>query len=288
VEVYRKKGWFAYDPANGFEGSVPPHFLPVRRNAGAGIAVVNGVSGVLARFSIERLVPPNGLAHIAHRKSWAALDCSRLPLDLQEVLSLALLLPVGALVTAVLRNMVGLRTFGTFAPALLALSFIYAEWKAGLLVLGIVLLAGLGCRRSLERLRLLMVPRLSIVLTIVVVCTALCISFVYHRSGSPGAGSVLLPLVILTMMVERFHVAEEEDGFRYTIGLLVQTVIVSACSYLVLSSRRLGGMVVTYPELHFLTIAALVWIGSYTGYRLTELWRFRRLFDTAHAGRGSQ
>ena len=32
-----------------------------------------------------------------------------------------------------------------------------------------------------------------------------------------------------------------------------------------------------YPELHLFTVAALILLGRYTGYRLTELWRFRDL-----------
>ena len=39
--------------------------------------------------------------------------------------------------------------------------------------------------------------------------------------------------------------------------------------------NQCDAILITYPELHLFTIAALIVLGRYTGYRLTELWRFR-------------
>jgi hypothetical protein len=41
--------------------------------------------------------------------------------------------------------------------------------------------------------------------------------------------------------------------------------------------KAVGSLLVAYPETHLLTIALLVLLGRYSGYRLTELWRFRDL-----------
>ena len=43
-------------------------------------------------------------------------------------------MPLGALLTAVLRTIIGIRTFGTFTPTLLALAFVYNDWRTGLVV----------------------------------------------------------------------------------------------------------------------------------------------------------
>ena len=47
--------------------------------------------------------------------------------------------------------------------------------------------------------------------------------------------------------------------------------------YLLLKWPILGNMLFDNPELHFFTVAILVVMGRYTGYRLTELVRFRDL-----------
>jgi len=94
---------------------------------------------------------------------------------------------------------------------------------------------------------------------------------------APDGRTVLLPMVILTNLVERFYVTTEEDSIFEAIRLLLATVLLSLAIYLLLCSPALGNILFYYPELHFFTVAILVLIGRYTGYRLTELVRFRDL-----------
>jgi hypothetical protein len=55
------------------------------------------------------------------------------------------------------------------------------------------------------------------------------------------------------------------------------TVAVGFCCYLVLRWEDVGRVLLAHPEVHLFTVGALVLLGRYTGYRLTELWRFRDL-----------
>jgi hypothetical protein len=207
----------------------------------------------------------------------ALFDLTRLPIGMQHTLAVVLLLPLGALITAVFRNMVGVQTFGTFTPALLALSFVYADWRTGLVVLTIILVVGLLGRSLLERLKLLMVPRLSLVLTSVVLCTVLAVSLLDFLGLTPSARAVVFPLVILTMLIERFHIRAEEDGLGNSLHLLAGTLLVAFCCFLLLLWRWLGRLALTYPEGLLFVAAGLVLVGRYSGYRLSELVRFRDL-----------
>jgi hypothetical protein len=88
---------------------------------------------------------------------------------------------------------------------------------------------------------------------------------------------VLLPMVIMTMTVERFFLTMEEDSLRFAFQLLAGTLAVACCCYLVLRWDAVGRWILIYPEFHFFTIAILIMLGRYSGYRLTELWRFSDL-----------
>jgi len=136
-----------------------------------------------------------------------------------------------------------------------------------------------------ERLRLLMVPRLSILLTTIILCVVFGVSALDYINMAPSAKAVLLPLVILTILIERFYVTIEEDGFPFAITLTLGTLLVATCCYLLLSWQRVGELILIYPEAHLLTLAAFVAIGRYTGYRLTELFRFRDLVKAEQATR---
>ena len=84
-------------------------------------------------------------------------------------------------------------------------------------------------------------------------------------------------MVILTMLVERFYVTTEEDSLHFAVQLLIGTLAMAFVIYALLGWKTVGETLLKYPELHCLTIVALILVGRYTGYRLTELWRFRDL-----------
>ena len=276
VEVLVGSRWEPFDPENGFAHELPHNFLAARRDGGE---IVHGIDALAVHksFSILRLPPSPGTSRAVHKGPLVLLDLTRLPLEMHEVLSLILLLPIGALVTAIFRTIIGLRTFGTFTPTLIALSFVFADWHTGIFVFGFVLALGLVSRSFLERLKLLMVPRLSVVLTHVVLAIVFTISLLEYFHLTPSAQAVLLPMVILTMTIERFFITSEEDGPWSAVKLLASTLAVSLCCYLVLRSAAAGELLLRFPELHLFTIAVLILIGHYTGYRLNELQRFRDL-----------
>lgn len=286
VEVFRRDSWAPFDPVNGHARVLPLDHV-VARLDGSHITrspQPNSVTDLRTKFSIIRRGPDREALLAEVRRPLQVLDLTRLPVEMHHVLKLLLLLPFGALVTAVFRNVVGIRTFGTFAPALFAVSFVDADWISGLVVLSMVLGAGFVGRSMIERLRLLMVPRLSIILTTIILFVVFGVSMLEYLQLTPSANAVLLPLVIVTILIERVYVTVEEDGPSNALQLLIGTFVVGACCFLILGWHAVGQTILVYPELHFVTIAAFIAIGRYTGYRLTELWRFRDLADTTTPG----
>jgi len=50
---------------------------------------------------------------------------------------------------------------------------------------------------------------------------------------------------------------------------------VAALAFAIMSDSVLRHMVFVFPELLLIVLAANLLLGRYTGYRLTEVWRFR-------------
>ncbi|HEY8504731.1 MAG TPA: 7TM domain-containing protein [Gemmataceae bacterium] len=204
---------------------------------------------------------------------------SALPPPERELAGFLLLMPVAALVVAAARNLIGLGSFGTFTPALLGLAFRDGGAAVGLAVLAAALFTGWRARHVLQRFHLLQVPRSAVLLTCVV-CVLLGALFLAGRAGlSPGRSLSLLPLVILTGMVERFWTLEEEDGAGPALRTLVGTLLIAAAVALVARAPALGRLLMGYPEALGVLLAAQMLLGRYTGYRLLELYRFRELGD---------
>jgi hypothetical protein len=292
VEVFYNQRWVPFDTENGYSQTLPGDYVPVRRGgdsiirADAEVTIASDTAPEPGQhYSIRRLPTDPRISHAEERHPFQIFNLERLPFPMHNVMSLLLLLPFGALITAVMRNVVGIQTFGTFAPALLAMSFMYADPETGLAIFLIVITVGLLGRWWLERLRLLMVPRLSIILTLVILCVVFSVSSLEFMELTPSPQAVLLPMVILTILIERFHVTVEEDGLMFAMKLALGTVVVAALCFMMLGWEEVGAWVLTYPEVHFFTIAAFILLGRYAGYRLTELWRFRDLVGPSEPAR---
>jgi len=198
-----------------------------------------------------------------------------LPVQTQNVYRVLLLVPVGAFLIVILRNVVGIKSFGTFMPILIALAFRETQLLWGVALFSLLVALGLAIRFYLEYLKLLLVPRLGAVLIIVILLMAL-VSLLSHKLGfERGVSVALFPMVILAMTIERMALVWDEMGPKEALQQGLGSLVVAVLGYLTMSSKFLGHLVFVFPELLLVVLAATLLLGRYTGYRLTELWRFR-------------
>jgi hypothetical protein len=202
-----------------------------------------------------------------------------LPSADRQLVEFLLLLPVAALVCCVVRNVIGLHTYGTFAPALLGLAFRDVPSPLGLFLLVTVLSVGWVLRRGVARLNLLQVPRGAVMLSIV---AGLLVAFILlsNHSGRPVAQAIpFLPMVIVTGLIERFWTTEEEDGSPAALRTMANTLLTAFAVFAVVRIGIVHRTMIGHPEAIGFVVAGLLLIGRYTGYRLTELARFRPMAE---------
>ena len=192
----------------------------------------------------------------------------------KRTIEFLILIPPATLLVCIFRNIIGLNSFGTFAPALLGLAFRDVHSPIGVFVVLTIVSVGWWIRRALNGLRLLQVPRSALLLSFIVI-TLLVLIFFMHRSSS---GSItLFPIVILTGMIERFWSMEEEDGIQNSLRSLFATFFIALCVWLLVQSHGLTHLLFAYPETIGFFMSAQLLLGRYTGFRLLELYRFRNL-----------
>jgi hypothetical protein len=187
------------------------------------------------------------------------------------------LLRVVLMVVVLFRNVVGLPTFGTFLPALLAA----AAGETGALwgVIAVVIVVGVVAlvRGVFHRLQLLHSPLLAILLAAVSV-TILVTSLLAERFGrGPLVFITVFPIAVLAITAERFYLALAERGAGAATRELAGTLAVMLGCYLVMNSLALQALVIGFPEVLLLVVAANVYLGRWVGVRLVEYVRFRRL-----------
>lgn len=202
-----------------------------------------------------------------------------LPIRSQNIYHILLTIPFGALIILLFRNYIGLATFGTFMPVLIALALIEMNIFWGIFLFSMITSFGLIVRFYLERLELLMVPRLSAIL----VCIVLFIAFfsvITHKLGlDQGSSAALFPIVILTMTIERMCSMWEEQGPTAALKNGLGSLFVASISSMIMANESLQFILFNFPETNLLTLALILLLGQYRGYRLAELPRFKVLAE---------
>ena len=278
VEVWTGQRSETLMPDTGKIDRNPASLLPLARG---GVPAIRAEGGELTNFrwSLSRQVMSHWRLHFERiMRSDRFLDrwsLFHLPPEFQQTFRILLLVPIGALMIGMLRNLVGFPTFGIFMPVLMALAFRGTGLVYGLGIFAGVLLVGYAVRRWLDKLRLLLVPRMSVILTLVIACFT-GLALIGSKFGLRAFMAVgLLPFVILTMTIERFFVVIEEAGVREGLRTAAGSAAVSVITYQIISWEPLQLTFFVYPELLAGVAAVQILLGRYTGYRLSELFRFR-------------
>jgi hypothetical protein len=279
IQVYDGTQWRTLNKKDGQEG-LPANFI-IWQIGDQKTFAVEGGSEMSLQFSVAKTL--RELVDIA--ESRAALKGSRilefslhsLPVQSQNVYKILLMVPLGAFVVVLMRNLIGVKTFGTFMPVLIALAFRETELAWGITLFCLIVGLGLLLRAYVDRLKLLLIPRLASVLTMVVLLMA-GTSVIMHKLGlEMGLSVALFPMVIMTMTIERMSLTWEEAGPAEAFKQGAGSLFVATIGYLVMNIDALQHLLFVFPELLLVVLAATLLFGRYSGYRLTELWRFRAL-----------
>ncbi|MBW8313016.1 MAG: inactive transglutaminase family protein [Rhizobium sp.] len=277
--VHDGLAWTMLDPRTNAEGT--PSDLFLWSTSGKPLLTIEGNPPTALMFTVKGNLA-DAMATAERRLEVQDANLVRysllsLPLQAQETYRILLMVPIGAFIMLLLRNLVGVKTYGTFMPVLIALAFRETALVAGVVLFVLVVGFGLLVRFYLERLRLLLVPRLTAILILVVLLMA-AVSVLSNRLGiEVGLSVALFPMVIMAMTIERMSVAWDERGAGTALREGVGTLVVAALAYVVMSWPPLEHLVFVYPEVLLVLFALALLLGRYSGYRLNELLRFRAL-----------
>jgi hypothetical protein len=279
VELWDGVAWRVISPSEGAVG-MPPDFLPWQR-LDQFLFEVEGATDTRIAFSqiVDRVSSRTLAVQLGQETGSSLVDFSvlSLPVDIQNTFATLLLIPIGALVVVVLRNLVGLQTSGTFMPILIAMSFVQTELLTGLTLFVLVVGVGWVIRGYLTSLNLLLVPRIAAVL-IIVTALFLALSVVGYKLGLSAALSVtFFPMIIIAWTIERMSVLAEEEGMRDVFVQGGGSLLTAVLAYAMMIERHVAYLTFAYPELLLVVLALILVIGQYTGYRLSELRRFEPL-----------
>lgn len=202
-----------------------------------------------------------------------------LPVEDQSLFKGILMIPLGVLIVVMMRVLIGLKTSGTFMPVLIAMAFIQTSLVTGLVGFILLVAIGLFIRSYLSHLNLLLVSRISTVIIMVILLIAMFGVLSYKLGLTEGLKITFFPMIILSWTIERMSVLWEEEGAKEVMKQGGGSLIVAVLAYFAMSNDITRHLMFNFIGLQFVVMALVLLLGSYTGYRLLELRRFKPLAD---------
>lgn len=196
-------------------------------------------------------------------------------------------LALAATVIAVLHHVVGIKSFGTFAPVIVAFSIIYTGLILGLLLFGIVLAILIVTRWALQGQRIQQSHRAAI-MVLMVAFTGTLVAAYASAVGQPELSFVLLFPVVITAWVADFYLVKvAKVGWGAPTKALAWTLILVAAAYVVIVQDWLVDLVMRQP-LSWPLLVLVNWaLGTRVEFRVSDRLRFgamKRLEDVLLAG----
>jgi hypothetical protein len=195
-----------------------------------------------------------------------------------ETIHLVLVLPIIATLIVFLRQVLGIKAFGIYTPLLITFAFLATNGlRYGIAIFASVVLVGMLSRFLLKPLRILYLPRVAIMLSIVAVFMLIFLAFGGSLRRTGLAAVSIFPILIMITLVEKFIAVQIEKGSKVAVLLATETMIISIIGYYVATWKYLIDILTVYPWLVLLTIPVNILIGKWTGLRITEYFRFKEI-----------
>lgn len=186
---------------------------------------------------------------------------------------LLLLLPFIAFVIAFFRNVVGVRGFGIFLPAALAVVFVAVGPVAGIGLFLVIVAISTAVRMILRKLkiRLQYLPRMAFILWAVVIGVLGILLLVPYNIS-------IFAVLIMVLLAEDFIRVQIGKSIKTALSLTAETLLLAVISFFFLTFRPLGEYFLRNPEISLLMVGiADLLLAKYSGLRLMEIYRFRKL-----------
>jgi hypothetical protein len=195
-----------------------------------------------------------------------------------DTIILILMLPIIATFIAFLRQVAGIKAFGIYTPLIVTFAFLATNGiKYGIAIFASVIILGMLMRFILRPFRLLYLPRVAIMLSIVAILILCTLVFGGGMRRTGLASVSIFPILIMITIVEKFVAVQIEKGNKTAIVLAIETLLISIVGFFIASWPWLIQLIAMHPWIILFTLPINIFLGKWTGLRLSEYFRFKEI-----------
>ena len=199
----------------------------------------------------------------------------------ERTLELLVGIAIVATIVSLARYLFGSKSFGIYAPIILAVAFTYTGLRYGLIITAVVIASSLLSYLILSKIRMHYISRIAINYCIIIM--SLLVFFVVvkkYNLGLPNM-SLIQPLAIISIIgLSDFFVKQQiKKGFKTSMLVLGGTLAVASIGWFLITREPISAFMVNNLWIIPALIVVNILIGQFTGLRFKDLLRFRTIIQ---------
>jgi len=199
----------------------------------------------------------------------------------QQVLELLLAVMIVATIVSIARYIIGSKTYGIYAPIILAIAYSYTGLRYGLAITLIVILTTLLSYTILRRVRMHYIARIAVNYCLLAIM--LVVFFIVIGQFGFGLDNMSnisgLAAISIAALSDFFIKQYVKKSFKSSVLILLSTVLIATLGWFVITRD-----VITVYFLNNLWIVPIliilnILIGQFAGLRIKDLFRFKSVIQ---------
>lgn len=179
-----------------------------------------------------------------------------LPLDVQDILKILLTLPFAILITAYLKTLFRIETYGSLTPALLGMALAFTDLSLSLTIMALIFLPTIFIRKLVSNKNKIVEHTVTLTFLILILIFIMTLADMFNWLNNPT--DVLLPVVVLALLIDKYFLNLKKQGSYPSNIKMFNTLMISLLVVLILQFSFIGDLFLKHPELHLITIALAI------------------------------
>ncbi len=199
----------------------------------------------------------------------------------QQVLELLLAVMVLATIVSFARYILGTKSYGIYAPIILAIAYSYTGLRYGLAITLVVILTTLFSYTILKKIRMHYIARIAVNYCLLAIF--LVIFFIVVKKFGLGLENMPyisgLAVISIAAISDFFIKQYVKKSFKTSVLILFSTVAIAALGWFVITRDVVSNYMLNNLWIVPILIALNILIGQFTGLRIKDLFRFKSVIS---------
>ena len=195
----------------------------------------------------------------------------------QMVLEILISMCIVSTIVSIARYLIGNKTYGIYAPIILAIAYSYTGLKYGLAITLVVILTSLLSYSILKKIRMHYITRIATNYTILsIVLVGFFILIDIFGLGLENMSNIPpLAFICIAALSDFFIKQYVKKSFKSSIITLLETILVAIVGWFVITRSLISDYVLNNLWVIPMLVIVNILLGMYKSLRFKELFRFR-------------